>query len=136
MTFGAMLKGAMEDLGLSQAEVARLSGKSRASISQYVSGRQDPPRAARREIAEAMGLDPSYFDDPADPGPAMSGGEGRVRRLSVDGAAAIMGMSRETVRKGLRQGAFPWGYAVQTSERRWAYYINADRFAEIEGVTL
>ena len=29
---------------------------------------------------------------------------------------------------------FPWGYAIHTSEHRWSYFINAKRFAEIEGV--
>lgn len=38
--------------------------------------------------------------------------------------------------KGLQQGVFPWGYAVHTSGNRWAYFINAKRFAETEGITL
>ncbi len=35
---------------------------------------------------------------------------------------------------GVQQGVFPWGYAIHTSEHRWSYFINAKRFAEIEGV--
>lgn len=38
--------------------------------------------------------------------------------------------------KGLQQGVFPWGYAVHTSDNRWSYFINAKRFAEVEGIAL
>lgn len=31
-------------------------------------------------------------------------------------------------------GVFPWGYAIKTSANRWTYFINAKRFAEIEGI--
>ena len=29
-----------------------------------------------------------------------------------------------------------WGYAIHTSDNRWVYFINAKRFAEIEGITV
>ena len=45
-------------------------------------------------------------------------------------------MNHETVRKGLRQGVFPWGYAIKTSENHWVYFINAKKFAEIEGIAV
>ena len=45
-------------------------------------------------------------------------------------------LNAETVRKGLQQGVFPWGYAVHTSDNRWSYFINAKRFAEVEGIAL
>lgn len=51
-------------------------------------------------------------------------------------AAKLLGMNHNSVRMGLQQGVFPWGYAVHTSENRWTYFINAKRFAEIEGIDL
>ena len=57
-------------------------------------------------------------------------------RLDVTKAAKLMGMNHNTVRKGLQQGVFPWGYAVHTSDNRWSYFINAKRFAEVEGIAL
>ena len=51
-------------------------------------------------------------------------------------AAVIMGIDKGTIRQGLQQGVFPWGYAVKTSQNRWTYFINAKRFAEIEGVAI
>ena len=55
--------------------------------------------------------------------------------LQSKDAARMLGMNHNTVRKGLQQGVFPWGYAVHTSEGRWGYFINAKKFAEVEGVT-
>ena len=59
-----------------------------------------------------------------------------IQRLPVEQAAKLMGMNHMTVRKGLKQGRFPWGYAIKTSENHWAYFINARKFAEIEGVRI
>ena len=58
----------------------------------------------------------------------------RVPLKNIIGAAKMLGMNHNTVRKGLQQGVFPWGYGIRTSENRWVYFINAKRFAEIEGI--
>ena len=60
--------------------------------------------------------------------------KGTIPRLDVVKAAQLLGMNHDTVRKGLQQGAFPWGYAIHTSENRWTYFINAKRFVEIERI--
>ena len=56
-----------------------------------------------------------------------------IQRLDVMVAAKILGMTHTIVRKGLQQGVFSWGYAIKTSANRWTYFINAKRFAQIEG---
>ena len=48
-------------------------------------------------------------------------------RLSVVSAAEIMDVDPQFLRLGLQQGCFPFGVAVKM-KKRWAYYINADRF--------
>lgn len=50
--------------------------------------------------------------------------------------AAVFHKSVSTIRAGLQQGVFPWGYAIETSEGRWSYIINRPRFEEIEGLKL
>jgi len=57
-----------------------------------------------------------------------------IRTITVRDAAQLMGMSAETIQAGLIQQRFPWGYAIQTGEHRWRYWINADKFFEIERV--
>lgn len=48
-------------------------------------------------------------------------------RMKVSEAATLMGCSQETIRLGLIQGVFPWGYAVKTSDK-FTYVIIRDKF--------
>ena len=138
MTFSEKLKKAMHDLELNQRQVCGLTGKSKGSVSQYLSGKQIPSEKAQSDIAVSLGLDPDYFttedEKPMIAKEALT--DGKIKRMLPEEAAVYLGMDKETVRKGLQQGVFPWGYAVKTSENRWSYFINANRFAAIEGVSI
>lgn len=139
MKFGEKLKRAMQELNLKQAQVCAMTGKSKGSISQYLSGKQTPSEQGQRDIAVSLGLEPDYFtrdDDVVVALPQKALKDGTIPRLDVEVAAKLLQMNHTTVRKGLQQGVFPWGYGIRTSDNRWAYFINARRFAEIEGVTL
>lgn len=116
MKFSEKLKRAMQQLGISQAQVVGLTGKSKGSISMYLNDKTTPSEKVQSDIAVSLGLAPDYFEQ--------------------EEAAVLLGMDKGTVRKGLQQGVFPWGYAIKTSENRWAYFINARRFAEIERVSV
>jgi hypothetical protein len=48
-------------------------------------------------------------------------------KLTVEQAAAIMGVTAQHLRIGLQQQRYPFGAAVRMS-RRWSYYINSARF--------
>jgi len=50
-----------------------------------------------------------------------------MSKLSVERAAAEMGVTPQFLRMGLRAGKFPFGTAVQMPGGRWSYYINATR---------
>ena len=139
MSFSENLKKAMQELHLNQRQVCGLTGKSKGSVSQYLSGKQIPSEDVQRDIAVSLGLVPDYF---AKEGAAVvmlpkeALADGKIRKLLPEEVAPLLGMDKQTVRKGLQQGVFPWGYAVKTSENRWSYFINANRFAAIEGVTV
>jgi hypothetical protein len=47
-------------------------------------------------------------------------------KITVPEAAAIMGVTPQFLRMGLRHVKFPFGTAVKF--KRWSYYINAERF--------
>ena len=139
MKFAEKLKKAMQELNLNQRQVVTLTGKSKGSVSQYLSGKQIPSEDVQSAIATALGLESDYFtkdDERLVILPASEVRDGKIPRLLPEVAATYLGMDKATVRKGLQQGVFPWGYAVQTSEHRWVYFINARRFAEVEGIAL
>lgn len=135
--FGEKLKQAMQELNLNQVQVCGLTGKSKGSISQYLSGKQVPSEDVQRSIAVALGLASDYFAKPEKGTTMLPKTELRnkvIERLDVCEAAKLLRMNHNTVRDGLKQGVFPWGYAIHTSDNRWTYFINAKRFAEIEGL--
>lgn len=139
--FNEKLKKAMQDLNLKQSQVAGMTGKSKGSISQYLSGKQIPSEDVQRDIAVSLGLEPDYFSRPDEKPPAfevepVARKSGSIRRLTVKEAAALLGVDKMTVSKGLQQGVFPWGYGVKTTDKSWTYIINADSFSRIEGIVL
>ena len=139
MNFSEKLKTAMQELHLNQRQVCGMTGKSKGSVSQYLSGKQIPSEDVQRDIAVSLGLDQDYFTKDNSQTvvlPTKEVRNGVIPRLDVEKAAKLLQMNHNTVRKGLQQGVFHWGYAIKTSENRWCYFINAKRFAEIEGVAI
>lgn len=137
MKFSEKLKSAMQQLEINQAKVVSLTGKSKGSISQYLSGKQTPSADVQRDIAVSLGLAPDFFEqEEAEAVILKLSATGKIDRLLPEEVAPLLGMDKGTVRKGLQQGVFPWGYGIHTSENRWSYFINKKRFEEIEGVTV
>lgn len=134
MKFSEKLKQAMQELNLNQAQVVGLTGKSKGSISMYLNDKTTPSEKVQSDIAVSLGLAPNYFEQNDAKAVVQKVKNGTIPELDVKIAAKLLGMNHNTVRKGLQQGVFPWGYAIHTSEHRWVYFINAQRFAEIEGV--
>lgn len=61
MTFADKLKNLMTELGLSQSKLSELTGIGKSSISQYLSGKNEPSKERKKEIARALGVQESYF---------------------------------------------------------------------------
>ena len=125
------LRKAMYELGLNGVKVAELTGLSKASISQYLSGKNEPPESKKKEIAAALGLEETYF---AMIEPEAVIDENNVFNVPVKLVAKLMRKSDEWVRQGLRDGVFPWGYAVKLS--KWSYFINSKKFTEFTGIQI
>lgn len=125
MKFSEKLKQAMQQLGVNQAQVVGMTGKSKGSISMYLNDKTVPSEQVQSDIAVSLGLAPDYFEQ-----------EDGIQTLTIHEVAKLMHKHTNTIALGLQQGVFPWGYAIHTSEHRWSYFINAKRFAEIEGVTV
>lgn len=134
MSFSKRLEDAMRDLHLNQRQVAGMSGCSAASISQYISGINVPSESKQRDIAVSLGLDADFFTKVIPATKAVK--RGQINRILPEQAAKLLGVNKQTLRKGLQQGCFPWGYAIKMDSGRWVYIINADRLAEIEGVNV
>lgn len=134
MTFSEKLKKTMQELHLNQSQVCGLTGKSKGSVSQYLSGKQIPSEKAQSDIAVSLGLAPDYFT--AEEQTLALLPKNDDVRMTIKEAAALMHVHYSKISRGLQQGVFPWGYGVQNADGSWWYFINRKRFMryEVEGV--
>ena len=119
MTFAEKLKTLMNELHLTQRNVAEMTGISASSISQYLNGRNEPYKARKREMALALGVQETYFDDFL-PTPKVQNNS--PVKIKPELVARLLHKSKKFITQGLQEGRFPWGYAVQTSPERWNYF--------------
>lgn len=129
MSFAEKLKVLMGELDLSQSKLSDLTGIGKSSISQYLSGKNEPSKDRKKEIAQKLGVQEDYFDTFETAATVQHDG---VFNLPVTLAAKLMGKSKEWVKQGLRDGVFPWGYAVKLT--KWSYFISSVKFTEYTGI--
>lgn len=129
MSFAEKLKVLMGELDLSQPKLSDLTGIGKSSISQYLSGKNEPSKDRKKEIARKLGVQEDYFDTFETAATVQHDG---VFNLPVTLAAKLMGKSKEWVKQGLRDGVFPWGYAVKLTN--WSYFISSVKFTEYTGI--
>lgn len=129
MSFAEKLKVLMDELDLSQSKLSDLTGIGKSSISQYLSGKNEPSKDRKKEIARKLGVQEDYFDTFETAATVQHDG---VFNLPVTLAAKLMGKSKEWVKQGLRDGVFPWGYAVKLTN--WSYFISSVKFTEYAGI--
>lgn len=129
MKFSEKLDALKNELGLTQRQICDLTGIGASSISQYLSGKNEPSKERKHEIARALGVQEDYFDTFA---PVATVQHDGVVNLPVTLAAKLMKKSKEWVMQGLRDSVFPWGYAVKLTN--WSYFISSVKFTEYTGI--
>lgn len=129
MTFAEKLKKLMKELDLTQSKLSNLTGIGKSSISQYLSGKNEPSKDRKQEIARALGVQDNYFEMFDSAATVRNDG---VVNLPVPLVAKLMKKSKEWVMQGLRDGIFPWGYAVKLTN--WSYFISSVKFTECTGI--
>lgn len=131
MMFADKLKALMNETGLTQAKLSELTGIGKSSISQYISGKNEPSKDRRHEIARKLGVDENYFETFGTPEKILVNRD-KVINLPVKLVAKLMHKKDSFVYQGLRDGVFPWGYAVKGKD--WSYFISSMKFTEYTGI--
>ena len=129
MLFKDKLQHAMQKNGMNLTALSDATGIGKSSISQYLSGKNEPNDTRKVMMAKALGLEPDYFFH------EITIKRSPIPRLTTKEAAALMGASLTTIQQGLIDKVYPWGYAIRTSTK-WTFWINAKRFAKREEVTM
>lgn len=129
--FQKRLKQVMEEKGVSQTDLAASTGIAKSSISQYLSGKNKPTKFRLKELAVALDVSPTWLNGEIDE-PASD--TGHKSNLPVEVAARLMGVGKQMIRQGLKNGTFPFGYAVLMPSGKFRYYISPKKFSEFTGV--
>ena len=135
LKFSESLRDVLKARNISPAEFSDLSGIGRSSISQYLNGKNIPTDDRIKEITEVLDLPEEYFKGTISR-KRKSYGEGKIRRLSLNQTARLMGVSNIALANGIKAGEFPWAYAMKGKGDKMVYFINAEKFAEKEGISL
>ncbi len=53
--------------------------------------------------------------------------------MTVRECAEVLGIGEQTLREALKQNKFPFGVAVQTTEKRWTFWISKNKVEEYIG---
>lgn len=133
--FGEELQKVMQEKGINASILSDLTGIGKSSISQYISGKHEPPDRRKEIFANKLGLPADYFKS------EQSQQNDVIRKNSVKGLtpifiARLMHKSYEFVTKGLQDGIFPWGWAVKMPSGQWDYYISPTKFTEYTGIKI
>ena len=130
--FSQRLKKAMDEQRVTQSDLSTLTGLGKSSISQYLSGKNEPKVKTMTLIADALNVSVDWLsgavDEPSDDG------SGHTNNLPVEQAARLMGVGKQFIRVGLQDGKFPFGYAIKITGNRFTYYISPKKFTEYTGI--
>ncbi len=120
MSFGAKLNSALTLKQISQKDLALMIGKTKSSVSQYISGKQLPSEKTLYTILDVLDLEIDYFNEESE----EDEDEGiYIKNVPVKVAAKRLGVSDEFVRQGLRDKRLPIGSGVKIREK-WKFYIS------------
>ena len=131
-TFSERLRKAMEEAHLTQAALAGMVDVCKSSVSGWYNGKVNPPEKVKERIALALGKPHNFFRvEEVNLEIAADGGY----RLKPELAAKLMGISERTLKHGLQNGDFPWGYAIlNPNTGTHTYWISRIRFSTETGI--
>ncbi len=132
MSFSERLKQAMVERNMTQAELSALTGIGKSSISQYVSGKNEPKEIALNKIADVLDCSVAFLNGTTNC-PDMTADPNGLKNVPVDMAAKLLGKSRQFVRVSLQRGIAPFGFAVKLSGERFSYHISPKKLEEYIG---
>ncbi|MFL2104170.1 helix-turn-helix transcriptional regulator [Mycobacteroides abscessus] len=125
MTFSQELKKLMIQNEMTQKQLSDLTGLAKSSISQYVSGKNEPSAENKKRLMKVLEVDADFLEE-SESQPEST------NNISISFAAKKLGKSEQFVRVGLQNGILPFGFAVKMSSK-FTYHISPKKFKEYVG---
>ena len=116
-TFGARLRGLMEERGLSYEQLGALLGRNPQTLNRYVLGQREPKIGTAAAIARTLGVDPLWLQGYDVPRTPPAGG----------GMVPVLGTIRAGLPMAARQQAEGWASAdVSEPEEHFFLRVTGD----------
>ena len=129
--FAKRLKQAMKERNMTQTALARAIKVNPSSISQYLSGSNEPSPCNLKKIADALGVTEEWLTELEEDEVETNSND----RLTPEKAGKLMGVSAQYVRQGILQGILPFGCAVKIKgTQRYTYCLFPKKFTEYTGI--
>jgi DNA-binding XRE family transcriptional regulator len=131
LVFGRKLRQAMVEAEVNQTELARLTGLPKSSISQYLSGRNEPGILAGAKLAEVLGPGDWSPPEPQDIPEASDNAPERPFVLKPCDAAKVLGTNPQSIRVRMQNGSFSpsIGTIYRAEGTRFTYDIYPGKLA-------
>lgn len=123
-------KTAMAELELRQADLSALTGIPKSAVSQYASGKVEPPKERREAIATAMGLDADYFEQES-PVPIIQKRGDNIHRIGTKELAKLIGTGEKKAAEIAENRELPGLYACKGNGNKYIYIINEAVFCRV-----
>lgn len=131
--FAKRLKQAMKEQKLTQTELAKRIGSSPSSISQYLSGNNQPTAKKLEKIAAALGVTEEWLTELEEDEVKTD----ESAKLTPEKAGKLMGVSAQYVRQGILQGILPFGCAIKIKgTQKYTYCLFPKKFTEFTGIEI
>ena len=127
--FSQRLKQAMQQANMTQKRLVDETGLGKSSISQYLSGKNEPTNKNMAIIAEKLGVPLDWLNG----GYKEPKSASNMKNITVETAAKVMGVGKQMLRQGLKNGNFPFGTAVKMPSGKYRYYISPEKFKQFTG---
>jgi len=132
--FHKNLKRAMVERGMSQKQLATMTGITNSGISQYVHGLVTPRKDALDKLAATLNVSPeSLVYGQCREQEVSPKGLKRIKRLTPEHIAKITGSGAQCIRMALQQGKVDYGYAIRLTGDRYVYHFYPRKVEEYYG---
>lgn len=128
MSFASNLKQKMNELEISQVDLAKGINKGKSSISQYLSGKHIPQDNVKKQIADFLGCTIDDLEKEA----TLNLDINTCNNVPIWKAAMLLNKSEEFIRIALQMGTAPFGFASK-KKTKWSYHISPKKLKEYIG---
>ncbi len=128
--FDVKLKDAMTKNNITLSQLSVISGIGKSSISQYLSGKNEPRDSVKQKLGEVLNY--SFFEEEIEQenSPFIFS----TSNITLRQASRILHMSEKTLGEQIQKKEIPIGYAYRKEgSDTWGYYISPKLLYEVTG---